>query len=77
LLDNAPAHAGENAPKSDNGKLFVKYLPPNVTILVQPMDQRVTATMNRCNRRIILQNHSDEGSDLDIFWKRLSLLDAI
>jgi hypothetical protein len=55
----------------------VKYLPSSVTTLVQPMDHRVIATMQRHNRESILQNYTDEGSDLKMFWKRLSLLDAM
>lgn len=38
LLDNAPSHPNESLLKSNDGKIFVKYLPPNVTALIQPMD---------------------------------------
>lgn len=43
LLDNASSHPNENILRSDDGKIFVKYLPPNVTSLIQPMDQGVIA----------------------------------
>lgn len=39
LLDNAPSHPCEALLKSDDGKIFVKYLQPSVTALIQPMDQ--------------------------------------
>jgi hypothetical protein len=42
LLDNA-VHQSENVLKSDNGKIVVKYLPPNVTALIKPLDGGVTA----------------------------------
>ncbi|XP_064421026.1 jerky protein homolog-like [Latimeria chalumnae] len=77
LLDNAPAHPNENVLRSNDGKIFVKYLPPNVTALIQPMDQGVIATMKRHYRAGILQKHVDEGNDLKTFWKKLMVLDAI
>uniref|UniRef100_H3AS01 HTH CENPB-type domain-containing protein n=1 Tax=Latimeria chalumnae TaxID=7897 RepID=H3AS01_LATCH len=75
LLDNAPAHPNENVLRSNDGKIFVKYLLPNVTALIQPMDQGVIATMKRHYRAGILQKH--EGNDLKTFWKKLTVLDAI
>jgi hypothetical protein len=41
LLDNAPSHPNEDILKSEDGNIFVKYLPPNVTAMIQPMDQGV------------------------------------
>lgn len=77
LLDNAPSHPPELTLKSSDGQIFVKYLPPNVTALIQPMDQGVIATMKRHYRSGLLQIVSDEHSDLKTFWKNLTLLDAI
>jgi hypothetical protein len=34
LLDNAPSHPNEDILKSEDGNIFVKYLPPNVTSLI-------------------------------------------
>jgi hypothetical protein len=40
LLDNAPLHPRESIPTSNDG-LIVKFLPPNATAVIQPMDQGV------------------------------------
>lgn len=77
LLDNAPSHPNERVLRSDDGMIFVKYLPPNVTALIQPMDQGVIAAMKKIYRGSLLQKLIDEGSNLQIFWKQLTVLDAI
>jgi hypothetical protein len=45
LLDNAPSRPNEDILKSEGGNIFVKYLPPNMTALIQPMDQGVIQNM--------------------------------
>ena len=41
FLDNCSAHPSEDELVSADGKITAKFLPPNVTSLVQPMDQGV------------------------------------
>ena len=41
LLDNCSAHPDEEELVSADKKVIAKYLPPNVTALIQPMDQGV------------------------------------
>lgn len=53
LLDNAPVHPAAN-PLERQGGFTVRYLPANVTSLLQPMDQVVIATLKRNYRRGIL-----------------------
>jgi hypothetical protein len=77
LLDNAPTHPVENVVKSEYSKLFVKYFPHNVTALIQPLDQGVIATTKRHYRGNLVQKHVNEGNSLKMFWKKLSLLDAV
>lgn len=77
LLDNSPTHPNENVLRSDDGQIFAKYLPPNVAALIQPSDQGVIATMKRNYRLGLLQNNLEEGNDLRLYWKRLTLLDAL
>ncbi|XP_020843961.2 tigger transposable element-derived protein 2 [Phascolarctos cinereus] len=77
LLDFPPAHSDEEILSSDDGKIFVKYLPPNVTALIQPMSQGILATVKRYYRAGLLQKYMDEGIDLKMFWKNLTVLDAI
>jgi hypothetical protein len=64
----------ENVLKSDSGKSFVKYFPPNVTAVIQPIDQGVIPTMQSHVRGSLLQNYVNEGSDFKMLWKKLSLM---
>lgn len=77
VLDNAPSHPNEMCLKSDDGNIFVKYLPPNVTALIQPMDQGVLACVKRNYRTTVLRTFIEEGNDLKTFFKNFSILDAI
>lgn len=74
LLDNAPAHPDEL--KSEDGNIFVKYFPPNVTSIAQPMDQGVIETMKRLYRKNLMMQMLGE-EDYMKFWKSLNLRDAI
>ncbi|XP_043465305.1 jerky protein homolog-like [Leptopilina heterotoma] len=53
LLDNAPSHPNESTLRS--GNIIVKFFPPNVTSIGQPMDQGVLETFKRHYRRYLLQ----------------------
>jgi len=46
FLDNCAAHPSEEELMSDDGKIMAKFLPPNVTALIQPMDQGVLESIN-------------------------------
>ena len=41
ILDNCAAHPREEELVLTDGKVIVKFLTPNVTSLIQPMDQEV------------------------------------
>jgi hypothetical protein len=77
LLDNAPSHPNESLLKSEDGKMFVKYLPANVKALIQPMDQSVISSMKHIYHSNLLQKYTDEGNDLKCFWKQFIVLNAI
>lgn len=77
VLDNAPSHPSEASLKSDDGKIFVKYLPPNVTALIQPMDQGVIASFKKMYRTDVLRKLIEEENDLKTFLKKFTILDAI
>lgn len=77
LLDFPAAHPAEELLSSDDGRIIVKYLPPNVTSLIQPMSQGVLTTVKRYYRAGLIQKYMDEGNDPKTFWKNLTVLDAI
>ena len=55
ILDNCSAHPEEDVLVSDDGLVIAKFLPPNVTSLIQPMDQGVLESMKRRYKRSLLQ----------------------
>lgn len=77
LLDFPAAHPAEELLSSDDGRIIVKYLPPNVTSLIQPMSQGVLTTVKRYYRAGLIQKYMDGGNDPKTFWKNLTVLDAI
>lgn len=77
LLDSPPAHQDEELLSSEDGRITVKYLPPNVTSLIQPMSQGILGTVKRYYRTGLLQKYLSEGTEPKLFWKNLTVLDAI
>ncbi|XP_053949417.1 jerky protein homolog-like [Anastrepha ludens] len=77
VIDNAPTHPHEYA--VDDIKLV--YLPPNVTSLVQPMDQGVIESLKRRYRRKlvseILQHSENEGKGILEVIKKINIKDVI
>lgn len=53
LIDNAPSHP--SAEELTSGEITVQFLPPNVTPLLQPMDQGVLESMKKVYRRQLLR----------------------
>lgn len=56
LLDNAPSHPPEQQLRSKDGSIFVMYMPPNVTPLIQPMDQNVIRLTKLHYRKFLLSS---------------------
>ncbi|XP_003740248.1 jerky protein homolog-like [Galendromus occidentalis] len=54
LLDNAPSHPPIDMLPTQNGKFVVIFLPPNVTALLQPMDQGAIECLKRMYRKQIM-----------------------
>lgn len=63
FLDNAPTHPAEDDLKS--GNIFAKFLPPNATSLIQPMDQGPIEALKRRYRKALLSElvKDEEGND--------------
>ena len=78
ILDNCAAHPNENELVSDDGKIVAKYLPPNVTPLIQPMDQGVLVCIKRLYRKSILRDLvSQSALSIVDFLKSIDLLNVV
>lgn len=78
LLDNAPSHPSEE--DLVKGDIKALFLPPNVTSLIQPMDQGVIEWLKRRYRRKYISSileKSEEGHNLFEAMKSLNIKDAI
>ena len=61
------AHPDESELVLSDGKVFAKFFPPNVTSLIQPMDQGIFASIKRRYKRKILEEflfQDDEGMSI-------------
>ena len=80
LLDNAPSHPSLSTLVSADGKIKCLFLPPNVTSLIQPMDQGVLENIKRRYKRHLLRMlllGSSEHDSFVAFTKSLTIKDAV
>ena len=56
FLDNCSAHPSKDELVSADGKIIAKFLPINVTALVQLMDQGVLESKKRVSKKSILRD---------------------
>lgn len=78
LIDNAPSHPDEEVLCS--GDIKAIFLPPNVTSLIQPMDQGVIEALKKSYRRKMLTYMLGEESQeqqLEELLKKINIKDAI
>ena len=75
LMDNAPAHPpglGEDLTKEFDF-MKIKFLPTNITPLLQPMDQQVIANFKKLYTKFLFQRCFEVTSDTQLtlrdFWK--------
>ena len=76
VLDNCSAHPDSSELVSDDGKITVKFLPPNVTSLIQPMDQGVLQAVKRRYKKKLLRAliiGDDRGVSLIDFLKSVTM----
>lgn len=80
LVDNAPSHPLESLLERENGKFRVVFLPPNVTSLLQPMDQGVIASFKKYYKKFILKelllNEETEENTIPSFLKCFNIKKA-
>lgn len=75
LLDNAPSHPVEL--KTEDGAIYVMFMPPNVTPLIQPMDQNVLRLTKLYYRNNLLKYVVAKGENMAETLKSLTMKDAI
>ena len=70
FIDNCTAHSPEF--ELPSGNISVRYLPPNITPLIQPTDQGVIQNRKCCYRRVFLRNLLNHEGTLKDFQLTLS-----
>lgn len=73
LMDNAPSHPGEEL---HVGNIVVKFLPPNVTSIMQPMDQGVLENIKKNYRRLYLEHvllYTEKEEDIISAIRKITL----
>ncbi|XP_033211057.1 jerky protein homolog-like isoform X2 [Belonocnema kinseyi] len=78
ILDNAPCHPSSDELNAINENFEVVYLPPNVTALIQPMDQELIMKTKKLFKKDLLRRIllSEEAEGPDQFLKELDLPDC-
>ncbi|XP_054727477.1 jerky protein homolog-like [Anastrepha obliqua] len=76
ILDNAPCHLKQKLLKTECGSIFVLYMPPNVTPLLQPMDQNLIR-LTKLHYRTNLLKAAIGKDEIADFLKKITLKDAI
>lgn len=78
LIDNAASHASEEQLKSDDGHIRAMFLPPNVTSLIQPMDQNVIRLVKLHYRtRLLTHIVAHKNEPVHNTLKNFTLRDAV
>ncbi|KAL4103997.1 hypothetical protein QTP88_019310 [Uroleucon formosanum] len=80
LLDNCPGHPSADELRSEDGKIFAMFLPPNTTAMIQPIDQNVIQNIKLYYRKTLLMNIlADEENRVDLVaaLKKINLKDVV
>ncbi|XP_023219539.1 jerky protein homolog-like [Centruroides sculpturatus] len=77
VLDKSSLHANEDELRSDDGQIFVTYLPTDITTVVQPMDQGIFEILKYHYRKNFLCTLLEEERDVKKFYKNWTIADAI
>lgn len=78
LLDNAPSHPFVHILNNINENFEVLYLPPNVTAIIQPMDQGVISITKKLYKKYFVSKLlSEEPFNIDNFLKKFTIKDCI
>ncbi|XP_036322268.1 jerky protein homolog-like [Rhagoletis pomonella] len=79
LLNNAPSHppADQLVKETEDGKIWVMYFPPNVTPLIQPMDQNAIRLLKLHYRTSLLSMVVTSVESLETCLKQTNLFQAV
>lgn len=77
LIDNAPSHPPEDELRSDDELITAMFMPPNVTPLIQPMDQNAIRLTKLFYRNSLLASIVATKNDVIAALKQLTLRDAV
>ncbi|CAM4606894.1 unnamed protein product [Caretta caretta] len=75
LLDNCPVHLPAERLRTRDGKMWVEYLPKNITSKIQPLDQGVIAIFKQHYRWNLEQQMIESELSVTIFLKKLTIKD--
>lgn len=80
LVNNAPSHPSLLSLEIENGKFKLVFLPPNVTSVLQPMDQGVIESFKRYYSKsllcMVLLGHEEDKTILQIY-KAINMKNAV
>ena len=74
ILDNSRAHPP--AQELVSGNIFAVFLPPNVTSLIQPMDQGIIANIKHIYKAAFLRKLLNADMDIPTFQRSFDLRDG-
>ncbi|XP_039968733.1 jerky protein homolog-like [Bactrocera tryoni] len=77
LIDNAPSHPNEAQLTTEDGQILAMFMPPNVTPLIQPMDQNAIKITKLHYRNSLLASIAATNSNLLDSMKKMTLRRAI
>ena len=78
IMDNCSAHPSEEELDMNDGSAKARFLPPNVTSLIQPMDQGVLECVKRIFHKSVLRDLIAQGGDnMIVYLYSLHMLNVI
>lgn len=78
LIDNCRAHLPVESLQSDDGKIIAMLLPPNVTAVIQPMDQNpIRIVKLKYRNQFLSKIVAEEDVSIELLLKNHNIRDAI
>lgn len=77
VLDNFSAHFNAEELKTSDGAIWTKFLPPNTTAVIQPMDQNVIQMIKTRYRQIMMREVLGRPGEFHDNIKKINVKDAI